>query len=349
VYLERICRRNQYFNIKSLGAYSTDLALLSGFFELPWHQPISTLREDTKALALNLAGTYLGALGRLVEAAQPTKAALASCISQKEWRDAGLDMINLSEIYLAIGDLSQAMSYAQRSVEMSNKSSDVLLKVFSKSTQATVLHYGGRFQESETAFLEAEEFQKKSQRQFQFLYSVRGFRYCDLQLDQGKYLEVQIRATITLEIVRSYNWLLDMALDYLSLGRAYWLQAQQEGTGDFSRAVEHLHQAVSGLRQAGTLFHIPRGLLARAELRRVRGEFNQARADLDEALDIATRGGMGLHEADCYLEYARLYLAQGEKEKARESWARARERVERMGYHRRDRDVGEIEELLKEE
>src|SRR5205085_10632146 len=101
-----------------------------------------------------------------------------------------------------------------------------------------------------------------------------------------------------------------------------------------------------GLRQAGTLHHLPRGLLARAELYRVKGAFERARADVDEAMRIATRGSMGLHEADCQLEYARLYLAQGKNEQARARWVKAVAMIERMGYHRRDRDVREIDEQL---
>ena len=92
---------------------------------------------------------------------------------------------------------------------------------------------------------------------------------------------------------------------------------------------------------------IPRGLLARSELYRVMGEFDRAQVDLDEAMSIATRSGMGLYEAECHLEYAQLYLARGEKERARESWAKAREMIERMAYHRRDKDVQEIDEQLK--
>jgi len=72
----------------------------------------------------------------------------------------------------------------------------------------------------------------------------------------------------------------------------------------------------------------------------------RARANLEEALSIATRGGMRLHEADCHLEYARMHLACGEKEKARESLAKAKGMIEEMGYHRRDREVTELEAQL---
>lgn len=63
---------------------------------------------------------------------------------------------------------------------------------------------------------------------------------------------------------------------------------------------------------------------------------------------IAMRGKMELYEADCHLGYARLFIAQGEKERARESWSKAKEMIERVGYHRRDKDVVEIERQLEE-
>jgi exonuclease VII small subunit len=87
-------------------------------------------------------------------------------------------------------------------------------------------------------------------------------------------------------------------------------------------------------------------LLARAELRRVTHSLDRALADLEQALSIATRGGIRLHEADCHLEHARLHLARGEKEQARESLAKAKEMIEDMGYHRRDNDLKDLEEQL---
>ena len=101
---------------------------------------------------------------------------------------------------------------------------------------------------------------------------------------------------------------------------------------------------MDGLRRAGTQDYLPRGLLARAALRRVTGAHDRARGDLDEALSIATRGGMRLHEADCHLEYARLCLATGETEAAREHLARAKALVAETGYHRRDGEVAALEQ-----
>ena len=267
-------------------------------------------------------------------------------ISEKDWMGAAVTAINLSSAHLNIGDLPQALTYAQQGAGFADRSSDTFQSMISKITLACIFHQSGHLSEAERAFVEAESMQSEAQPEFLILYSVQGFEYCDLLLYQKKYQEVRTRASQTLAWVKPAGLLLAIALDCLSIGRANLLQAQREAIGDFSEATEYLIGAVNGLRQAGNLPFLPIGLLARAELCRVKGEFERAQDDLDEAMRIATRGSMGLHEADCHLEYARLYLARGEREKAGESWAVAKEMIERMGYHRRDRDLAEIEEQL---
>ncbi|HEX8138499.1 MAG TPA: hypothetical protein VF544_13105 [Pyrinomonadaceae bacterium] len=148
------------------------------------------------------------------------------------------------------------------------------------------------------------------------------------------------------EWAKQHFGLLDIALGNLSLGRAWLIEAQQSQRSDTTQAVEFLQRAVDGLRQAGHQEFIARGLLARAELHRVRGEHERAELDLAEVLRIATRGGMGLYLADYYLESARLHLAQGKRDEAHEHWETAKEMIERMGYHRRDGEVEEIAQQL---
>jgi hypothetical protein len=67
-----------------------------------------------------------------------------------------------------------------------------------------------------------------------------------------------------------------------------------------------------------------------------------AQRDLDEALSIANQDGMDLHQAACHLEYARLYAAMGDGEKAQRSLDVARTLIEKTSYHRRDGDVQQI-------
>jgi tetratricopeptide (TPR) repeat protein len=346
IYWRRIRRTKEAFNVKKLGACGADLATLSGFFDMPWRKPVDGLRKDSKAFALNEVGFNLRALGRLAEAAQPMQAGLEADIGEKDWWNAAVGSSNLSELYVTLGDLTQALAYARQSVELAERSGDDFQRMARRATLGDALHQVGHLEEAEAAFREAEEMQKAQQTKFPLLYSFAGFCYCDLLLSQGKYGEVQRRAGQTLEWARRERILLDIALDHLSLGCAYLLQAQSEGTCDFAQATTHLDRAVDGLRQAATQHMLPLALLARAELHRATGGPDRARHDLDEAFTIATRGGMRLHEGDCHLEYARLYLACGQKGKARESLAKAKKMVEEIGYHRRDSEVKELEARL---
>ncbi len=190
--------------------------------------------------------------------------------------------------------------------------------------------------------------QKERQPEYEYLYSVQGYQFCDLLLGQGKYSEVQMRAAKALEWAKQAGRrLLTLALDKLSLGRAYMLETVEEGISNFGKAREYLDGAVEGLREAGDQTWMPRGLLARAGLYRNTGEFEKGWRDLGEAKEIADRGEMRLFLADCALEAARLWLAQDDKEKAKEEWEEAKRLVEETGYHRRDKEVEELQEELR--
>ncbi len=342
VYWRQIQRAREFFASRKLGAMGSLLAALSAFFDPPWRQLVAGLTEVGKSNVLSEVGFYLRALGRLEEASLAMGTALEMPTAEQDWLNAAARAGNLSELYLILGDLAQALDYAQQSVELADRSGDDFMRMYNRTTMADALHQAGRLAEAEAIFREAEEMQKERQPKLP-LYSLQGFRYCDLLLSQGKYREVLRRASQTLKLEEE-GWysLLSTALDHLSLGQAHLLQAQQEGSRDFVQATAHLNRAVDGLRQAEVQDYVVRGLLAQVELRRVTGDLERARGDLEEALSIATRGGIRLHEADCHLEYARLHLACGEQEKARESLAKAKGMIEEMGYHRRDGEVAEL-------
>ena len=119
--------------------------------------------------------------------------------------------------------------------------------------------------------------------------------------------------------------------------------------------------------------HLPHGLLARAAFRRAIGDWDGAKRDLDEAKEIAEPGLMRLYWCDCALEGARLALAQREvfaplnglversppppvlpdsdeaarlKEEARKELDVARKLIAECGYHRRDEELAELDEVV---
>lgn len=349
VYWKRIQRRQESFNTGKLGALSAELAVLASFFEsTSWRKPIDGLSEADKGFILNEAGYDLRSLGRLAEAAGPMQAGMETALLREDWQNAARAASNLSDLYQILGDVKVALKYAGQSVELADKSEDWFWRMASRAKLALCLHQAGRFPESKTAFAEAEGIQSKMQPKYPVLYSLPGFNYCDLLMSQGDYAEVERRAMQTMQYAKQ-GWypILDIALDNLSLGRARLFQLSSEPEHPFTESLIYLDRAVDGCRQASEQIWIARGLLARAEYYRITGNLHKAQRDLDETFTIATRSGMGLYLADCHLEYARLNLAKGDKSKAREHWQIAKEGIEKMGYHRRDKEVQELEEQLK--
>lgn len=403
VYGRRIQRGDKGYSMKKLGAFSADLEALSSFFDRPWNQLVDGLPTVTKSYILHQVGLDLQALGRLAEAVQPMREALDVRVRQKFWGGAARSANNLSEHYLMMGNIAEAISHARQSVDLADRAAkafsrgDLLrlvslrawvdiwraarsysksikkrkrslvgtlrqlrvsrreilaenlhVRIVSRATLGDALHQAGRLTEAEIIFREAEEMEKKGDRNYTFLYSVPGFQYCDLLLGQGKYKEVQDRAMYTLEIAeRQGASSLTFALGSLSLGHAHLLQTQIEDTGDFIQATNHLRQAVSELREAAMEGFIAPGLIARADLHQVTHDLEAAQVDLDEALSIVTRYGMGLHEADCHLAYARLNIDRGETEQARSNLAIAEEIIGRLGYHRRDNQFKELKQQIR--
>jgi len=157
---------------------------------------------------------------------------------------------------------------------------------------------------------------------------------------------VRDRASYAIEVAQRNNWLVDIALDHLSLGRAHLGLALTSESPDFTEAVEHMNQAVDGIRSGGQMQWLPSVLLARTALRRLRDSPDAAASDLRDAQEIAERGHMRLHEADVHLEWTRLSLQTGDHADARVHLGRARELVASTGYGRREREVAYLERRL---
>jgi hypothetical protein len=121
--------------------------------------------------------------------------------------------------------------------------------------------------------------------------------------------QIQSCRAVSQRAVRMFEWrvpsdsLLDIALDYLTLGRAALYEAILEGSS-LDACHSSVQHAVDGLRRAGSQDYIPLGLLTRAWLRSLTGARTgpeSVQADLDEAWEIAERGPMPLFLADIHL------------------------------------------------
>jgi tetratricopeptide (TPR) repeat protein len=337
VYGPRIRRWNEHFQT-TLGAYSVDLTALADLFDPPFEKPVTTLHEDVQAFILNAAALRLRALGRLREALPPMSASLAACVEMQDWREAAIRANNLSELHLLLGNVTEALATGETSVHFADQSEDIFHRMDKRTAWADALYQAGEPARALELFEEAEALQADRQPGRPLLYSIPGYRYCGLLLAQGRTEEVGTRSTQSLEWARAAPLarILDEALAHLSLGRALL------ALGEWGEARERLDEAVDGLRKAGRIDYQARGLLARAALLRETRDFPAARRDLEEATRIARRSEMRLFQCDAHLEFARLALAAGDKDKVREHLAEARRLVEETGYGRRRPEVAEL-------
>ena len=351
VYWPRIQRSGKNYICNNLGAFSDDLATVAHFFTTPWHTPAAGLGEAEQAGVLNWAGFRLRALGRLREALEPMQASVEMNVKRENWKDAAPNASNLSELQLTLGDVAQAVESGARSSRYADQSGDMFYRMGFRATHADALHQAGDIAAALALFREAEQLQQEHQSSYPRLYSLWGFRYCDLLLAQGSTEEVLERAKYSLELMKVHGGLLDIALDQLTLGRAYLVGASPAGDSYeedrlqgklLQQAGEWLDQAVAGLRTAGQQIMLPLGLLARAALHRHTRDFARARQDLQEVFDIADGSGMRLHLTDYHLEMARLLVAEGAVAGLQKHIEAAAKLITETGYHRRDTELADL-------
>ncbi|MFH0793634.1 MAG: hypothetical protein V2A74_06330, partial [bacterium] len=346
VYWRRISRGLESFVTKQLGAYGADLTALTGAFKIPWNEPVDGLTSFQKAMIFSWAGFCLRGLGRLREAEKTMQAGLQIVIEQSDWLNSARGAGNLSELLLALGNVTEAVRLGQQGVGFAEKCRDWFSRVVSRSDLADALHQAGENLAAERLFREAEEIQKGSQPQDPFLTSVQGYQFCDLLLSSSAFQQVEERANTSMENARRTGALLDVALNHISISKAALHPNRASDLREIEKAVLHANRAVDGLREAGAQHHLPRGLLARAQLLRTVGDITEAWRDLEEMQEIAERGEMRLFLADFHLEAARLSLAENDPPKAREHQSEAKRLVEETAYGRRRPEVAELENLI---
>ena len=387
LYVNRICRHLpdgaiEFYATRKLGAFASDLAVISWFFDRPYETPAVGLTPPARAFVLGQASVGLRAQGRLQEALPAMRAGLQMREAAQDWRNAAISASNLSQTELLVGEIAAAVKTAEKSAGLADRNGQEFQMMVNRTTHADALHAAGDREKAAGLFADAERRQRESQPEFPLLFSVSGYRYCDLLLSRGRAGEARDRAAQTIVIARRNNWVLDIGLDNLTLGRAQLALALQslasepsaETIRDDARAAAtRLDDAVEGLRASGQSDHVPRGLLARAAFRRVAGDRDGAVRDLDEVQEVAEPGPMPLFLCDCALERARLTLARREafaplnglvepsppptalpdgtaaaglSVETRVQLDVARKLIAECGYHRRDEELSELDDVV---
>lgn len=374
VYRVRIYRVTQNYSMRKLGAFGSELGAIRCFFDSPWNQVSASLSLKAKSWILAVAAFALHGVGRLGEAIQSVRAGITIKIEWEDWKNAATSSGNLSDLELTIGEIAQALKDAELALTYAGKSDDPFSRMVGLAQVADVLHQFGRPVDARHAFEDAEQIQAEGQPKLPLLYSLLGFRYCDLLLSPAegaawartlqqnaarvnskKLADVAQRAMHTLEWAKFSpgGALFDIAVDHLTLARSAFYDAVLSSRKSrlktkASTLEDAFDVVVAELRQGGRQDLIPRGLLTRAWFRFLTANSEGAREDLDEAWEIAERGPMRLHMADIHLYRSRLFFREERYpwESPQADLDAAEGVINECGYHRRDEELADAKQAI---
>jgi tetratricopeptide (TPR) repeat protein len=344
VYRSRVCQRGvrgelKYYSVNVLGAFGSDLAALSWFFEKPYETPAATLNAPNQAWVFGCAASFLRIQGRLAEAILTQREGLRMREAAKDWRNAAISANNLSQTQRLLGNVAESVTNAQQAIDYAKRSGDESLMLATRVYCAYMLHTAGRGEEAKKLFTDAE-LQQPKQRSYDlpsstvghadlsgdeyFVLATRAYHaghlYCDVLISDGDYARALRQAGDTIIVARQRRSLHDIGLDTLTIGRASLglaLPPAAEARPTDRRCDQahntvrsSLDEAIDALRASGNLTHIARGLLARAAFRRNVGDWEGTMRDLNDVEEIAEAGPMKLHLCDLALERLRFAFAR---------------------------------------
>ena len=352
VYRDRIYRSNQGYTLFQLGAYSSDLAALAGFFPNGWAAPPVTgegeeeLSEANRSWLLGVVAFCLTSLGRLLDALEPRRIGRQMDKKAEDWSNFCASSEGLIDLLAPLGRWAEAGVVADEAVtaapHIKNHTGRWQSTIFARAHRGRVLHGQGRLADAVAAFTKAEALQAVSGSQEPHLFSVRGFDYAQLLLERAcrpeQWQKILKRGRSSLAIMARLEHLLSQSLDYCTIGLA--LSELDEST----EASAALDRAVATMQRAGNINNLPIMHLARARHRRRLGDLAGAWADHDAALRIAEAGAMRTYLADAALLAGQLHLDASIRQKTGSvfqtesvsaQYARAAEIIHADGYGRR--------------
>jgi tetratricopeptide (TPR) repeat protein len=363
IYWERIAQRDRCVMVHQLGAYETDLALITEFFPEGnlEEEPQVTDRND-KRWIISAIGFRLMSLGRLREAVPFYERATKGYLDAQEWSFASATYQNLANLHASLGALTASAEAADQALALARQAENKQDECWSLAWQAWAAHLQGGLPAAAAAFAQAEALEQEIDSGKRYLYSNRGIFHAEHLRRSGEAETARRVTRANLEICERNHWAFLVSQCHRVLGDldADPTTGPGQAPGERDSALAHYDQAL----------HITRGISHRKSLIEAllgRGRFWARHPDLagrgdllgledltglndlNEALNYALEGGYRIYEADIRvgLAWAHLTLTPspsptGRGELARREAERARQMSVEMGYYWGQVDAEEV-------
>jgi len=327
---------------RRLGALDLDLAAVALFFEED-DEPARALPADTRWQLLHQRGFCLRSLCRLREAAMYlTRAARAA----QSTRDAAVYAATVSSALMSLGQLSDAVEWAERSREAAERSGDSRERVKAEVGVCSVHLLRGCTREAEAALADAQRLRSERADSVPLLHTAAAYPTADWMIRQGLLSEVR-------EMIRDWRGHHDgptrgsAYIDLLDLK----LRLAMAGTEvSPSELTQILNAAVADTLRRGRYDQLPHVYIECADLRLATGQWADALSDARQAQFYANRdpgGVMRLHLVDCELAFAHTAAETRRGGEAGVHLNRAKRLASDIGYRYRDSLIDQIRQSLQ--
>ena len=305
------------------------------------------LVNDSKAkrFILNSIGFALMSLGRLREAVQFfERVSVIDQDLQDDLEGASSTYQNLADLLAAIGALEQSRESSAQALDLARRAENKMNIRTSMCHQAWSEHLLGHAEKATSIFAEAEIIDHEIYPENHYLFSLRGIQHVDHLRRTGQSDYARRVTEANLQICEQEHWANQISWCHRVLGDL------DSDSGDHESARAHYESALKIARSIQQRFVLIEALLALGRWQAKHPstgsgqaqDANAAFSDLNEALGYCVESGYRIYEADVRVALAWAYLANGEKEKARQSAERALQMSNEMGYHWGKVDAEEV-------
>jgi tetratricopeptide (TPR) repeat protein len=342
VYRENIKQGNRCVVTYILGAYETDLALVTAFFpggDFSAMPRIDTLR--TQSFIIGQVGFCLMNLGRLVEADYFHVWANNLDAKGKDWHNASSGWRNLADLRLQRGDLRSCLDATEEALRLAGKVADINRRQQgmrnSLAYRGWARHLLGEVQNAHIDFGQAEQIEQQINSRNPYLYSQRGIRYAEHLRRIGDADYAHRVTEVNVEICKLDGWADDLSGAYRVLGDL------ESDIGNQLQALQYYNEALEIARSIQKCSVSIEALIARGRWYAHYGQdVSAAFYDLNEAMSFILQSGYRLYEADARVALAWAYRLKGDNETARQEAETALKLSESMGYHWGQVDAKEV-------
>jgi tetratricopeptide (TPR) repeat protein len=337
VYWTKICRE-KYFITHNLGAWNTNLSLISNFFPVGGFSKLPLVSDEgSQSLLLNEAGLGLMVTGRPKEAEGLLMRKTIMQIKNEDWLNVSIGFMSLSQLQFLTGEIQKGLKSSRKALEMAKKSGFGALVLASVDYMAYILHLLGENKEAEILFKRVDQSCREITH-IQF-YGMFGAYYTNVLIENKKVNEALEVARQNLRICENENLPADISQCHRCLG------AIERIKGNSKQAEAHLQKAIEFARKVGIPYLEIEALLEYGRLYLEKGEYEHAINAGNEVLRICQRTGFLLYEPDAEVILAKAYLAQNNFDQAKTFANSALSKAQKMSYKLAENDASQ---LLKE-